>query len=55
MNRHSRQPVVTKATGGKGGGGAVLTVAGERAVESFWTAYREFQVFLKQHSLQIDL
>lgn len=46
ITRQSGKPVVEKTTGGKGGGGAVLTETGEQAIEMFWTAYQEFQDFL---------
>ncbi len=35
MNRQSPEPLVTASTGGKGGGGAALTDAGEKAIEAF--------------------
>lgn len=46
MNRQSRHPVVSKSTGGRGGGGARLTDAGEQAIELFWAAHRDFQQYL---------
>ena len=55
MNRQSRSPVVEKTTGGRGGGGAVLTEAGERAIECFWAVHREFREFLAERSRQLDL
>jgi len=55
MNRQSRSPVVEKTTGGRGGGGAMLTDAGERAINCFWSAYRDFKEFLQQQSQQLDL
>lgn len=54
MNRQSRQPLVVSRSGGKGGGGAMLTEAGERAIDTFWSAYRSFKDFLVNHSTQID-
>jgi len=50
MNRQGRQPLVEKSTGGRGGGGARLTETGERSIELFWSAYRDFQQFLQQRS-----
>jgi len=35
MNRQSPEPLVTASTGGKGGGGATLTDAGEKAIAAF--------------------
>lgn len=55
MNRQSENPVVEKTTGGRGGGGAVLTPAGERAIECFWAMHREFKEFLAQRSSQLHL
>ncbi len=55
MNRQSRSPVVVKSTGGRGGGGAVLTEAGARAIECFWSAYQDFKAFLAQRSQQLEL
>ncbi|GAB4324717.1 MAG: winged helix-turn-helix domain-containing protein [Candidatus Sumerlaeia bacterium] len=51
MNRQSGTPVVETTTGGKGGGGAILTEAGERAIEMFRSAYRDFKAFLSERSL----
>ena len=53
MNRQSTQPLVVKNTGGKGGGGAELTEAGENAVETFWKVYDAFQLFLVRESRQL--
>lgn len=55
MNRQGRAPVVEKTTGGRGGGGAVLTEAGERAVASFWSVYADFKEFLGQRSRTLGL
>ena len=55
MNRQGRQPVVEKSTGGRGGGGAVVTKAGERAIDCFWSAYRDFRAFLAERSRGLDL
>jgi molybdate transport system regulatory protein len=53
MNRQSKTPVVAKSTGGKGGGGAVLTEAGERAIELFWPAYAEFKEHLARQTARL--
>ncbi len=55
MNRQSHTPVVEKSTGGKGGGGAVLTAAGERVIDAFWSAYDDFQEYLDARSRKLDL
>lgn len=54
MNRQSRRPVVSAKTGGPGGGGAVVTEAGERAVEAFWSAYRDLQRFLGRRARVLE-
>jgi molybdate transport system regulatory protein len=55
MNRQSRCPVVEKSTGGKGGGGAVVTDTGMAAIDYFWAVHKQFKVFLEQHSAAVDL
>lgn len=55
MNRQSRSPVVISSTGGRGGGGAVLSEEGERAIEAFWSAYRDFKTFLADRTEQLKL
>jgi len=55
MNRQSASPVVEKKTGGRGGGGAVLTAAGERAVETFWAAWHGFREYLEERSRELEL
>lgn len=46
MNKQSQTPLVKKTTGGKGGGGATVTVAGEQAIALFWTIDQTMQTFL---------
>ncbi len=48
MNRQAKEPIVEVATGGKGGGGARVTPAGEKAIELFWTLHEDFEAFLKK-------
>ena len=55
MNRQSRQPVVEKVTGGRGGGGAKLTEAGEQAIDTFWSVYRDYKQFLAQREQTMEL
>lgn len=55
MNRQSRTPVVKKSTGGRGGGGALLTDAGKRAIETFWAAHADFNKYLAGVSKKLDL
>ena len=55
MNRQGRVPVVQMSTGGRGGGGTVLTEAGEQAVETFWSIYRDHKAFLEARAEQLKL
>lgn len=55
MNRQGPAPLVEKATGGKGGGGARLTPAGERAVAAFWDYHHAFQAFLAGQAERLDI
>ena len=48
MNKQAAKPLVEKVTGGKGGGGARLTEAGERAVKIFRDLDDRFNKFLAQ-------
>ena len=55
MNSHSPAPLVSSATGGRGGGGASLTETGERAVSLFQEVRRDFDDFLIQRSASLRL
>ncbi|MCB2191511.1 MAG: LysR family transcriptional regulator [Deltaproteobacteria bacterium] len=46
MNRMSPEPLVDKQAGGKKGGGARLTPAGEKARDEFWRLVKQFQVWV---------
>ncbi|OGW61526.1 MAG: ModE family transcriptional regulator [Nitrospirae bacterium RIFCSPLOW2_12_42_9] len=48
INKQAREPLIETATGGKGGGGARLTAAGERAVSAFRDLYARFKGFLEK-------
>ncbi len=48
MNSQSREPLVEKVTGGKGGGGARLTEAGEKALKMYRKFNDDFQLFLSE-------
>ena len=48
MSRQSRTPLVETATGGKGGGGARLTDAGEKAIIFFQRLDDKFRKFLEK-------
>jgi molybdate transport system regulatory protein len=55
MNRQSRAPVVTLSVGGKGGGGARLTAAGERAIDAFWALWKGLDEFLVAQTRTLEL
>ncbi len=55
MNTHSYVPLVSSATGGKGGGGASLTEMGEKAIELFWAVKSDFDDFLDKRSESLNL
>ncbi|HEX8948391.1 MAG TPA: LysR family transcriptional regulator [Dissulfurispiraceae bacterium] len=53
MNSQARTPLVEKAAGGKGGGGAGLTDAGARVLRSFRKFHNNFQRFLAEQARDI--
>jgi molybdate transport system regulatory protein len=53
MNRQAPAPLVEKVIGGKGGGGALLTGAGEQAIVLFWQCHEEFQEILQKMSMRL--
>lgn len=55
MNRQSRSPVVRMSTGGRGGGGASLTEAGECAIRTFWWFWGDFKDFLASRTQTLRL
>jgi molybdate transport system regulatory protein len=48
MNNLASTPLVSRSTGGKGGGGTVLTKAGEQLVATYRVVARENERFLKR-------
>ena len=46
MNQQARQPLVSTQTGGKRGGGAVVTEAGQQLMREFEALQARFQAFL---------
>lgn len=50
MNRQLGEPLVVKTTGGRGGGGAQLSPAGERAIAAFRELDAAFREFIAQRS-----
>jgi molybdate transport system regulatory protein len=55
MNRQAKEPFVELATGGKGGGGARVTKAGERAIKLFWRFYKDLHTFLQREEKKLRL
>nr|WP_315249717.1 LysR family transcriptional regulator [uncultured Flavobacterium sp.] len=48
MNQHAESPLVEKLLGGKGGGGARLTEAGEKAIAVFYEIEKRIKNFAHQ-------
>lgn len=54
MNNLAGEPLVQRVTGGKGGGGTVLTARGKQLVENFQLIETEHQRFIAQLSQQAE-
>lgn len=50
MNAHAGTPMVVSQRGGKGGGQALLTPKGEKAIDEFHRFNQAFQQFLQTYS-----
>lgn len=55
MNKQSSRQLVETATGGSGGGGAILTDEGEKAIKLFWEFHEDFQNFLRREENKLML
>lgn len=55
MNRQAKEPFVELATGGKGGGGARVTGAGEKAIKIFRQFHEDLQQFLKKEEKKLKI
>ncbi len=55
MNRQAGQPLVTTNKGGRGGGGAKLTTAGQKAIKDFTRLQQKLAAFLQQESKKLGL
>jgi molybdate transport system regulatory protein len=55
MNKQAKEPLVEKLLGGKGGGGAQLTVAGQKAVQAFYALEKKVNIFLEKESRKLNL
>lgn len=51
MNSLSKEPLVAKRAGGKGGGGAWLTAEGKQVVADFWALVADFQKWIEKQSI----
>lgn len=52
MNELAGKPLVQKQAGGKKGGGASLTPAGEKARDDFWRLVKQFQEWVEQRHVR---
>lgn len=55
MNRQLGEPLVIKTTGGRGGGGARLSAAGERAITAFRELDSAFLEFMDRRTRALPL
>ena len=55
MNERSRVPLVEKKLGGKSGGGAMVTEAGEKAIDSFRKLEDDVRKFINAKMTTIEL
>jgi molybdate transport system regulatory protein len=55
MNRQAEERFVEVATGGKGGGGARVTKAGQQAIKMFWRFHKDLQAFLKREQKKLTI
>ncbi len=53
MNQRAESPLVEKLLGGKGGGGAKLTEAGERAISVFYEIEKRIKEFAQKETLNL--
>lgn len=55
MNECSGIPLVEKKLGGKGGGGAIVTVSGEKAINTFRKLENDVRKFISARSKNMQL
>ncbi len=53
MNKLSKKPLVDRFTGGKGGGGTVVTEHGKKAIVLFWKLRSDLMAFLKKKEKEL--
>jgi molybdate transport system regulatory protein len=55
MNRQADEPFVELSIGGKNGGGARVTKAGEREIKIFWQFHKDLQAFLVREQKKLKI
>ena len=55
MNRQAQEPLVCTSKGGKGGGGAYLTKAGETAITQFTELLNRLDAFLAEETARLQV
>lgn len=55
MNKQANKPLVDLYTGGKGGGGAVVTKYGEKSIALFWKIQNDFNDFFKEKKKELSV
>jgi molybdate transport system regulatory protein len=55
MNSQAKKPLVELATGGRGGGGAIVTEEGKQVIKMFWKFHKDLQTFLKREEKKLKL
>lgn len=55
MNQRAESPLVEKLLGGKGGGGARLTAAGENAISVFYEVEKRIKEFAQKETQKLRL
>lgn len=54
VNKQGAKPLVNRFTGGKGGGGAVVTKYGEKAIALFWKLQSDFTDFFEKKEKELS-
>lgn len=55
MNNQAPEPFVVTSTGGRNGGGTVVTKLGEQAIKKFWKTQDALKRFLDKEGIKYDL
>ena len=54
MNQQAREPLVSTQAGGKRGGGAIVTAAGQQMIREFEALQARFQAFLAEETRRLE-